>query len=1152
MTDSFTLEQKLKLNNSTTFNITGVNKEQWALFNSLFISSSSKGNLFVFDTEENAEDFYQVIKSKKTSMFYPGLGSEPYSSIIPSESNLFSRFNTINTVLTEHEDLCIVTTYSALRLKLPPKSFFSEEAYKLSVSDIISPNELAVKLVNLGYQRTPTVEEPGTFSIKGEIVDIYPINQGPVRLNYFDDMVETIHNINLDTFKTDRSVEVQELSLLKTPYSLLQAENILNLRNNIPRPKLSEKEKVSYRDMLFKKLGNGSLFDDYPLFVSNFFKETSFLIDYCSNYNLHLYNYQDSYVDTMNFFEHLESEFNSFNIMTDDQIKPAPSDIYNLDFSFAKLPKICFGNLAIEIDLDEKIDHSLDLQLTPINVFLTQKDSTLASDKLSRLKQICAAIDDSINKAVRVKILFKHKNSLEEIKYILKEHGVSSQNFTQIEFIDFDLNEGFYYKNESLLIISESDFFSQKVKKTKTKTKKSNNDLFADQLSTLNIDDHVIHKQHGVGVYKGIETLELNGSESDYIVLEYEDSDKVYVPVYRLNLLQKHSSNQSSVKIANLKSKKFDAAKTKAKGSIKKLAFDLLELQAKRKMQKGFAFSAPDHMYTDFELSFKFEETPDQKKAIDDVLDDMQSERPMDRLVCGDVGFGKTEVAIRAAFKAILDHKQVGVLVPTTVLAYQHYNTFIERLKDFPVNIEFVSRFKSAKETTQILADLKDGKIDILIGTHKLLSKKLEFKDLGLLVIDEEQRFGVGHKEKLKLMKQNVDNLTLTATPIPRTLQMSFLGIKELSLIQTAPPRRQSIKTYIIKEDPRTIKSAIEKEINRGGQVFIVHNKVHDIEIFTAKIRELAPKARIIYAHGQLGERELEKRISDFYQYKYDILIATTIIESGIDIPRANTMIIDRADTYGLAQLHQLRGRIGRSDKKAYAYFMIPSHKKMSDVATKRLKALQTYAEIGAGFSLATSDLEIRGSGDILGPEQSGHIASVGLELYMELLQEAIHELKGEKITENKNLEIQTAFSSYIPKKYIENSGLRLKYYKKLANASSITGLEDIVDEITDQYGLAGESFTNLCTILKSKIYIQHLGLVSVKVKSKTIDLIFDQQKVTSDPELQSKIVKFFTARPKIYKINPDFSINCHFKDKISQDTLLDFAKHIAQQILND
>jgi transcription-repair coupling factor (superfamily II helicase) len=504
---------------------------------------------------------------------------------------------------------------------------------------------------------------------------------------------------------------------------------------------------------------------------------------------------------------------------------------------------------------------------------------------------------------------------------------------------------------------------------------------------------------------------------------------------------------------------------------------------------------------------------------------------------------------MRAAMKAVLDKKQVVVLVPTTVLALQHFHSFKRRFENFPVNIDFISRFKTAKQKTEVMQAVSEGKVDILIGTHAVLSDKLEFHDLGLLIIDEEHRFGVAHKEKLKVLRSGIDVLTMTATPIPRTLQLSFLGIRDLSLIQTAPPRRQSIKTYIIKDDDLTLKSAIEKELGRGGQVYYVHNRVHDIEDHELYLKKLVPKARISVTHGQMNERELEKRINDFYDHKSDILLSTTIIESGIDIPNANTMIIDRADTYGLAQLHQLRGRIGRSDRKAYAYFMVPENRLLSDTSQKRLQALQTYAEMGSGFALASSDMELRGAGDILGGEQSGHIESIGLEFYMDLLQEAIEEIRGEQKVSVKNMELQAPFSAFIPNKYIEDAALRLKYYKRLSNTRTLPHLEEIVSEVTDNFGITPRELEALYSILRARLHFQPVGLRLVKVSGSHIHMYFEQEILDHNHQLRDKVLTFFMNKPKLYKLNPDSSVTALFKEPVNHHTLLEFAKHIAANL---
>ncbi len=1148
---SLTLENKLKQSSNTRLNINGFSYNQWSiLLKDFFFNSNQlqfKKNLFIFPDEGDAEIFFSSIKDHVPTYFYPDLGSEIYSSIIPSEFNLIKRFSTLNKVLNEKlEYFNIVTTISALNILVPPASFFQNNNLTLEISDIIERNDLAEKLVQIGYNRTPTTEEPGSFAIKGEIFDIYPFDGAPVRLHFFDDMIEEIYIIDKHTLITDRTKPLERIELHKTHFSLMKKNLINNFRNSFPRPPLNEKDKLNYRDSIFKKLSNNYFFDDYPYFISYFFNEQNTLTDYLDDYKYHFFNFFDIVEDFERFKLNLIDDYNSFIGLDDEVIKPSPEKIYNLDY---KLPSsyLAINNVNISVNLDKDIHNEIDVKINPISGII--KKLLINDQSIHKSKAICQYIEQEIKKKKDIRIYFTNSSSKDQILHYLKTYLSPQTSMHNIVFINEYLDEGFEYVHENILFLSETDFFQKKINKTKNKQINFDQDLFAEQISTLTIDDFVIHKDFGIGQYKGIETLNLGGSTSDFIVLNYQDDDKVYVPVYKLSLIQKHSSSQSNVPVANLKTKKFEKAKSKAKQSVKKLAFDLLELQAKRKLKKGYKFSEPDSLYNDFSLSFKFKETPDQTKAINDVISDMTSEQPMDRLVCGDVGFGKTEVAMRAAFKAVIDHKQVAILVPTTVLAYQHYNSFCERFKDFPVHIDFISRFKTTKQTNEVIEKLNDGKIDILIGTHKILSEKVVFKDLGLLVIDEEQRFGVAHKEKMKLLRETVDTLTLTATPIPRTLQMSFLGIKELSVIKTPPPKRQTIKSYIIKEDPRTLKIALEKELSRGGQVFIVHNRVHDIEIFTDKIRKIIPQARIIFAHGQLSEKDLEKRITDFYNYKYDILISTTIIESGIDIPRANTMIIDRADTYGLSQLHQLRGRIGRSDKKAYAYFIVPSHKKISDVAAKRLKALQTYADLGSGFSLATSDLEIRGSGDILGPEQSGHIGSIGLELYMELLKECINEIKGDKSINNQLIEIQTPFDAYIPTQYIENSGLRLKYYKKISNAKALDSIDRIVFELEDQFGMIPDETKNLIDIIKSRVYLSGIALNAIKVKSSSILLSFSKDIINSDQTMREKIINFFTQRPKIYKINPDYSINCSFKDKITINTLLEFSKYLSNQL---
>ena len=1131
----------------------GISPNQWCLLAGSYFSDQifSTSHVLICSDQDEAEEVYEALKHLKNVFFYPGHNHSLYSSILTSESSLLARWSVLQR-LVQGEKIIVVSTWEASFMLGPDPIFFKERSFTFRKDDIISPIDLASRLTEMGYFPASTIEEPGTFSKRGEIFDIYPVAHPPVRLHYFDDLIEEIFGIDLQTQKTDREKNFQEVCLVPGPGFLSKDPFANNLRSKLPQPQPRFKNRYEIRKQVFQKMSEGQLFDNYPLFIPLFFEQPYTLLDYLpSDSRLTFFNADNG---QKNFDLFLDQQIDDYSALQNDiessSIIPAPDSFYLKEFKKNTLKTLHVDQLDITLDLDQNLDRELHLNLEKLKSHLQiklQRAGEIPENKFEYIKGSLKVLKNELKSYGHLIVTYKSENARQELSYLLEENGLNAIG-ERLHFVFGKLDEGFYYKNENTFVLSESDFFA--IKKKKTKQVSSNNkDLFAEQLATLKINDYVIHRDYGVGIYKGLETIQAMDQQNDYLVILYEDNDKVYVPVYKLNLVQKHADSSSGLKVASLKSKKFSDLKAKARNSVKKLAFDLIRLQAERKLGGGFPYSPPDHMFKEFELSFTFEETPDQSKAINDVLEDMQQQFPMDRLVCGDVGFGKTEVAMRAAMKAVLDKKQVVILVPTTVLALQHYHSFTKRFENFPVIVDFISRFKTPKEKLQTVQKLKEGKIDILIGTHAVLSDKLEYYDLGLLIIDEEHRFGVGHKEKLKVLKTGIDVLTMTATPIPRTLQLSFLGIRDLSLIQTAPPRRQAIKTYIIKEDDLTLKAAIEKELSRGGQVYYVHNRVHDIEEHELYLKKLVPKARVSVTHGQMNERELEKRINDFYDHKSDILLATTIIESGLDIPNANTMIIDRADTYGLAQLHQLRGRIGRSDRKAYAYFMVPENRVLSESSQRRLQALQTYAEMGGGFSLASSDMEIRGAGDILGAEQSGHIEGIGLEFYMDLLQDAVHEIRGERKVSAKNIEIQAPFSAYIPDAYISDHALRLKYYKRLSNCNDMNRLDDIVTEMNDAFGITPRELEALYSILRSRIYFQTLGLRLVKVSSTQIILFFDQEVLNHNTQLRDKMLSFFMNKPKLYKLNPDSSVSCFFKESVSHHMLLEFAKHIAAQI---
>ena len=1124
-----------------TFNIEGVNSDQFAFFFELFLKDSyfhksGKSNLFIFESNQSALDFLESHDFSVDFEYFPDLQEDIYSGIIQNEDDNQKRLNIMRKVMAKNQ-INIVASLKSTYIKLPPETFFNENSISIKKDEIYDPNVLTQELVDMGYERTLTIEEPGCFSQKGEVFDIFLIDGMPVRINYFDTIIESIHQIDLTTQKTQKWTELEQIEIFKTASSVLADSRILNFKNSYPRPKPFERERVQVRTEIFNSLTEGRTFANMHLFYEYFFKDTISLMDLQHHLNIVFFNAENAERDYHLYLEKLNDDRQEYLNFGGDFLPPL-----NEIFQYPRKFEIEIVRIN-EFSTSSFNDSSkiIKLQMEPF---------IINSAAQHRTEAICSNISVLIQQHNEVHICVSSDYKKNEIIYLL---NLFLDDFSsKVSFIFFPLKNSFIYPNEKMVFISEEDFFSnKKIQRKKTNVvAKIDYDVFAEQIASLKLGDYVIHKTYGVARYIGVETIVLGSNTNDFIVLEYQDSDKVYLPAYKLDMIQKYStSTDGSVKVSNLKKAKFEQVKQKARESVKKLAFSLIDLHAKRKLKKGFAFSPTDQHFNDFSHSFPYTETEDQQKAIDAVIEDMEASSPMDRLVCGDVGFGKTEVAIRAAYKAVLDDKQVVILVPTTILAFQHFSSFQERFKSFAVEIESVSRLRSKKELIDIKERLISGKIDILIGTHKILNSEFKFKDLGLLVIDEEQRFGVGHKERLKLLRENVDTLTLTATPIPRTLQMSFLGIKELSLIKTPPPRRQSIKTYVLKEDHNTIKMAIEKELSRGGQVFIVHNRVNDIEIFTGKIRELVPQARIIFAHGQMPEKELEKKIAAFYRHELDVLISTTIIESGLDIPNANTMIVDRAETFGLSQLHQLRGRIGRSNKKAYAYFIIPKYKKLSDVSSKRLKALQTFSEIGSGFSISSSDLEIRGAGDILGPEQSGHINSIGLELYMELLNDAMNELKGGDAEPNFKVDVQANFNAYIPDSYISNDSQRLKFYKILSSAKTEERLESEIEVISDQFGPLPIEVLTLIYIIRSKISLRRLGVELIKTGQKNILIKFNENFINEKPGFRDKVINLFTQRPKIYKINPDYSINCIFKDKINIEEYNQFISFLDEKL---
>jgi transcription-repair coupling factor (superfamily II helicase) len=670
-----------------------------------------------------------------------------------------------------------------------------------------------------------------------------------------------------------------------------------------------------------------------------------------------------------------------------------------------------------------------------------------------------------------------------------------------------NLHRGFSFPKAGLTIITESELFGEKRPRKRPAIPLRDHALAA--FSELQLEDYVVHSDHGIGIYRGLLKLTLGEEEHDFLLIEYQGGDKLYLPVYRLNLVQKYAGGgENGPRLDKLGGTSWERSKTRVRKSLRELAEELVKLYATRTVLKGYVFPPADEIYREFEASFEYEETPDQLQAIAEVQKDMGGEKAMDRLVCGDVGFGKTEVALRAAFRAMMAGKQVAVLVPTTVLAQQHYQTFSRRFSSYPFRVEMLSRFRSPAEQKKIIQDLLKGKVDLVIGTHRLLQKDLVFKDLGLLVVDEEHRFGVTHKEKLKQLRANVDALTLTATPIPRTLQMSLTGIRDLSVIETPPEERQSIRTYVTEFDEEIIRDAVRRELRRGGQVFFVHNRVQSIEAMGRLLRKLVPEARIGIAHGQMAERDLEQMMLSFVKKEVDLLLTTTIIESGLDFPSANTILINRADKLGLAQMYQLRGRVGRSNERAYAYLLVPGLAALTSDARKRLEALQEVTELGSGMKLALHDLEIRGAGALLGDAQSGHVAAVGYDMYLQILEEAVQEMKGEEVVPEVEPEMDLPLPALIPSDYLDDIHQRLIFYRRLASARSDQDLEEVREELRDRYGPFPSSLENLLQLMDLKLLLKRARVRRVSWEREKMVITFDPQAPMDPQRLVSAVAR--------------------------------------------
>ena len=988
--------------------IAGLTDEFFCVYLNNLLENYNRNILVVVNSLYEANQLYSSMKNYTDNCcLFPMDDFLTSEALAISPDLQITRLETINEVIKDKPLIVITNLMGYLRF-LPTKNTYKNFLLELKVGSIISPQKLVEKLVASGYTRDTIVTKTGEFGVRGFIIDVFPVDEeNPIRIEFFDDEIDSIRIFDSETQKSLESIK----KILIKPYF----------------------EFITDSDVSEEKFGKQKYLPEYGPISS--------ISDYLEN-NITIFK------------DYEQLEFSFTHIMEEVVTYKETKDIsFDGNYMF-NLPEIKCDFPIYYMSINNVVNNK---DISALHNFGVRTINNFAENSENINNFIRKAIDDKKTVLICLK-----QHQLRSIVKILNMKVVESSlddiKLGMVNLIDKEVNQGFIYGD--LVVLSAHELFlnSNNKKKYKTKFKYS---VSIKDINKLSVGDYVVHNVHGIGVYNGIKTLTLNGITKDYLEVLYQGTDKIYIPVEKIDLLAKYSGKEGAApKINKLGGNEWNKTKARVKSKVNDMADELLALYAERESRKGFAFSADCDMSQDFERDFPYELTRDQIQAISQIKKDMECPVPMDRLLCGDVGFGKTEVAFVAAFKAVLDSKQVLFLCPTTILSNQHYENAKLRFKNFPVSIGLLNRFTTPKEAKRILDGLKDGTIDIVFGTHRLLSDDVKLKDLGLLVIDEEQRFGVVHKEKIKQYKTNVDVLTLTATPIPRTLQMSLVGIRSLSLIETPPMNRYPVQTYVIEENKQIIKDAIYKELSRNGQAFILYNRVQSIEEERLRIQNLVPEARIAIAHGQMTKNELENVIIDFTNHEYDVLVCTTIIETGIDIPNVNTLIIMDADHFGLSQLYQIRGRVGRGDKFAYAYLMYQPFKSLSETAIKRLNVIKEFTELGSGFSIATRDLSIRGAGDILGSEQAGFIDSVGIDLYLKMLNDEVARKKNITLeVEDDELDKPPLLSvtTHIDDSYVSEDELKIEIHRKINEIDSKAKFDAVKVELEDRFGKLNE-----------------------------------------------------------------------------------------------
>lgn len=1102
------------------------------------LSQDVSFRLLIAENELKAKELFEDYRLYDPDvMYYPAKDLIFYQADIHGNLLTRQRIQVISALLSRREGT-IITSVGGCMDYLPPLQIFREHCILIRNDGVLDLDVMKKELVRLGYEHCFQVETPGQFSVRGGILDVYPLTEeNPIRIELWGDEVDSIRSFDAES---QRSIENLEEITLYPASELILTEKVMERGLKAIR-KEAKTVSMKFREQMLTEEGArvrrtaeeiceqieaGDNFQGAEQYLNYFYPETVSFLDYlpegsrifidepnrlveCADALLAEFRESTTHRLEKGYLlpgqakmicstEELLGMLNRRNCVAISLMEPQKGNWNLLNSYFVTVKSVnSYNNQFPLLVKDLKSYHRTGYRVI------------VASPSCTRAKRLAQDLQD------------------EEIPAFYSEDPKRVLQPGEIMLIHGNARRGFEYPMQKFVLITESDIFGREKKKARKKTQYSGQKI--QSFAELSIGDYVVHENHGLGVYKGIEKIEMNHVIKDYVKIEYAGGSNLYVLATQLDSLQKYASADAAKtpKLNKLGGQEWTKTKTRVRGAVKNIAKDLVKLYAERQATEGFQYGPDTVWQKEFEEMFPFEETEDQLSAIEATKRDMESKKIMDRLICGDVGYGKTEVAIRAAFKAVQENKQVVYLVPTTILAQQHYNTFVERMKDFPVRVDLLCRFRTSAEQKKTLEDLKKGLVDIVIGTHRVLSGDVQFKDLGLLIVDEEQRFGVTHKEKIKQLQKNVDVLTLTATPIPRTMHMSLIGIRDMSVLEEAPQDRLPIQTFVCEYNEEMVREAINRELARGGQVYYVYNRVQTIAEMTNMIAKLVPEANVAFAHGQMKERELEKIMYGFINGEIDVLVSTTIIETGLDISNVNTMIIHDSDQMGLSQLYQLRGRVGRSNRTAYAFLMYRRNKMLKEVAEKRLHAIREFTEMGSGFKIAMRDLEIRGAGNLLGAEQSGHMESVGYDLYCKMLSEAVKEAKGLPMQEDFETTIDLAVDAYIPDSYISNEAQKLDTYKRIAAIENKEEYEDMLEELMDRFGEPPRNVQNLLAVAELKALAHATDITEIKQMGESVRIAMHERAkldVTGIPGILGKFreeLKFQMENPPYFLYTP-------------------------------